>query len=257
VNQYRKTSADMWRAGQATLSVDTADQRAAWKNAWDRAVVLRFDARPFNGAMRGQFQARSLPACVPPWPVTVVEIGNIAVLVERNGRDIAAGLFATHAGHLCGPLGNVVAALNDSGEASGFRYGVNGRVVTGPDDADAVCSDLFSGLFAVSLANCRNTSSAEVRPPVALSKRHAERHGRPLVRYYTLDIEPMRKVLRTEGRMDEIGLERALHLCRGHFKDYREKGLFGRNKGLYWWDATVRGTIAKGIVAKDYRIKSE
>ena len=34
-----------------------------------------------------------------------------------------------------------------------------------------------------------------------------------------------------------------MHICRGHFRDYREgKGLFGKYHKLVWTPATVRGT---------------
>jgi hypothetical protein len=108
----------------------------------------------------------------------------------------------------------------------------------------------------VSFMHCKNVVQRVVAPPPKLSKRHKERHGRPLFSYRVLEIEPMKQVLRTEGRSEEVGLAKALHICRGHFKDYRERGLFGRNKGLYWWDQHVRGSIEAGIAAKDYSVKA-
>lgn len=116
-------------------------------------------------------------------------------------------------------------------------------------------SGLGIGLFAISFMHCKNVVQRSIKPPPKLSKRHRERHGRPLFSYRVLEIEPMKQVFRTEGRSDEVGLARALHICRGHFKDYRERGLFGRNKGLYWWDHHVRGSAAAGVAAKDYSVK--
>jgi hypothetical protein len=112
----------------------------------------------------------------------------------------------------------------------------------------------YASLLATSFMHCKNVVQRTVDPPAKLSKRHRERHGRPLFSYRVLEIEPMKQVLRTEGRVDEVGLVRALHICRGHFKDYREHGLFGRNKGLYWWDQHVRGSVAAGVAAKDYSV---
>lgn len=111
-------------------------------------------------------------------------------------------------------------------------------------------------LLAVSLAHCKNVRLEEQQSP-RHERRQTERAGKPpLTKFYTLEIDPMRTVLRTEGRSGEHGLQKALHICRGHFKDYREHGLFGRNKGLYWWDAHVRGTAERGTVVKDYAIKT-
>jgi hypothetical protein len=111
-------------------------------------------------------------------------------------------------------------------------------------------------LLTISFMHCKNVVQRVVAPPPKLSKRHKERHGRPLFSYRVLEIEPMKQVLRTEGRSEEVGLAKALHICRGHFKDYRERGLFGRNKGLYWWDQHARGSIEAGVVGKDYSVKA-
>ena len=109
-------------------------------------------------------------------------------------------------------------------------------------------------LLALSFCHCKNVRTAEVTPPPKLSKAHERRHKKPLVRYHTLEIDPMREILRREGGSDKVGLQQALHICRGHFKDYRESGLFGRNKGLYWWDQHLRGQAQEGTVLKDYRV---
>ena len=82
--------------------------------------------------------------------------------------------------------------------------------------------------------------------PLLLSRAHYRHHGRPLLRYYTLVIKPMQQVLRQVGRSDEVGPPKALHICRGHFKDYRRSGLFGKHQGLYWFDMHVRGTAERG-----------
>jgi len=133
----------------------------------------------------------------------------------------------------------------------GWSFGPNMTV-----DEEATSWIVCVAFTTVSFMHCKNVVQRVVAPPPKLSKRHKERHGRPLFSYRVLEIEPMKQVLRTEGRSEEIGLAKALHICRGHFKDYREHGLFGRNKGLYWWDQHVRGSIEAGIAAKDYSVKA-
>jgi hypothetical protein len=120
-------------------------------------------------------------------------------------------------------------------------------------------ADLFTYVahpicLAISFCHCKNTGCHEHRVPPALMKKH-QRRGHPCVdRYYTLDIQPMQRVLREAGAAT-LGLKRALHICRGHFKDYRDGGgLFGRYRGLYWWDMHSRGTAARGTIRKDYAI---
>lgn len=110
-------------------------------------------------------------------------------------------------------------------------------------------------LLGISFMHCKNVKMVQEIPPAALSKKRQKKSGRPLERYHVLDIEPMKAVLRTQGQAGQTGLRNALHICRGHFKDYREHGLFGRNKGIYWWEDRVRGNHTEGVVVKDYAVK--
>lgn len=112
-------------------------------------------------------------------------------------------------------------------------------------------------LLALSFMHCKNVTIQRDSQSPTLAKAYQKKHGKPLSRYYTLDIEPMKKVLRTDGNSEKTGLKQALHICRGHFKNFSKgKGLFGKYKGLYWWDSMVRGSVSEGIVDKDYAVKS-
>ena len=114
----------------------------------------------------------------------------------------------------------------------------------------------YPALLATSFLHCRNVSTEEHVPAAKLNKAYRRRHGLPLVRYKTLTIEPMKQVLRKQGQIESQGLSKALHICRGHFKDYRASaGLFGKHKGLFWWDMQARGAPDLGAVVKDYAIK--
>lgn len=78
------------------------------------------------------------------------------------------------------------------------------------------------------------------------------------LRFNTINIEPMRSVLRREGRSEESGLRRALHICRGHFATYTEdKPRFGRpgEHGSFWIPQHVRGSVERGVVVSDYNVK--
>lgn len=122
---------------------------------------------------------------------------------------------------------------------------------------DLSCFVLDPCLLAISLMHCKNVTLEPHEPPPAVDKAHQRRQGRPLVRYHTLMIEPMKRVLRSEGQMEKTGLKNALHICRAHFKDFREGGgLFGRHKGLYFWASQVRGSLEAGVVDKDYAVNA-
>lgn len=113
-------------------------------------------------------------------------------------------------------------------------------------------------LFAFSLLHCKNVDRVEHRPAEKMSNRHRKRTGRPLTRYWTLDVGAMRRVLETDGDVQRSGLRHALHICRGHFKTYTpDAPLFGQHVGTYWWPAVARGDKTAGEVVKDYRVRVE
>jgi len=113
----------------------------------------------------------------------------------------------------------------------------------------------FNVLFSLSLLHCKNVSKDYHVPSSKIQKSREKRNKPPLVKYYTLDIKPMTKILKKEGQIEKLGIKHALHVCRGHFKDYSNgHGLFGKFKGLYWWDNHIRGDISQGLIIKDYNV---
>jgi hypothetical protein len=116
---------------------------------------------------------------------------------------------------------------------------------------------LFPALLAISLMHCKNVELVEREPDAKAARIYQQKTKRTLTRYETLVIEPMRKVLKSAGaESDSVGLKRALHTVRGHMKDYRQRGLFGRSshRGMYFWHDNVRGELDSGVVVKDYRV---
>lgn len=114
---------------------------------------------------------------------------------------------------------------------------------------------LLPFFLALSFMHCKNVTIVDIKPPEKLNKKRQKRNKPPLITYKTLNIEPMKTILKKEGNIKHNGLKKALHICRGHFKDYSQgKGLFGKYQGLYWWDMHTRGDIKEGIVAKDYNV---
>ncbi len=109
-------------------------------------------------------------------------------------------------------------------------------------------------LFAICFAHCKGATIEEHQPSRQV-RRAAERAGKPIFSFHTIDIEPSKQVLRTEGHINENGIAKALHICRGHFAHYTaEKPLFGKYTGTFYRPMHVRGKLESGIVAKDYRV---
>lgn len=114
---------------------------------------------------------------------------------------------------------------------------------------------MFPALLAMSFMHCKNVDLVAVEPDVKVNRERWKAGLHPFVRYHTLDIEPMRRVLKTEGNIEADGIKKALHICRGHFATYTdERPLFGKVSGTFWVPAHVRGTSERGVVIKDYRV---
>lgn len=115
-------------------------------------------------------------------------------------------------------------------------------------------SNILVALSAIAFIHCKNVIVKSNDYDAHLQRARIKRNKRPLLKYHTLEIRPMVKILREVGHSDTEGLKRALHICRGHFKEFTDKGLFGKYHGLYWWDAQVRGNETAGISLKDYKV---
>lgn len=114
-------------------------------------------------------------------------------------------------------------------------------------------TNVFPMLLAISFLHCKNVEIIPHKPDE--EKQQRRNRGSSRIKYKVLQIEPMKKILREEGRSEETGLRNALHICRGHFKDFSKgKGLFGKYKDMFWWDSQVRGNAERGAVIKDYNV---
>lgn len=105
--------------------------------------------------------------------------------------------------------------------------------------------------------NCKNVALKQVSEP-KLERAFRRKYGVDMIRLHTIDIEPMKKVIRTEGG-EKTDIKQALHICRGHFKDFRERGLFGKEnlKGLFWVDSHARGSRENGgEINSDYAVNA-
>lgn len=120
--------------------------------------------------------------------------------------------------------------------------------------AGAATEELFIAFLATSFLHCKNVSvERHDSPSTPRHKKNRTPHITPS-EYHILDIRPMKQILRSEGQIETQGMKQALHICRGHFKDFRERGLFGKHNGIYWWDQQVRGSAGIGTIHKDYQI---
>jgi hypothetical protein len=110
----------------------------------------------------------------------------------------------------------------------------------------------------LNLMACKNVVGERQVIPQKLQQARARRGKLPLVerRVLTVTLPGVRRATRTPTPDDlkrEPGAPQPLQTIPGSYRDYRENGLFGRYKGIYWFPAHVRGTIEAGTLSKSYK----
>lgn len=123
-------------------------------------------------------------------------------------------------------------------------------------------TDLHAPIFqaavlglAVSFMHCRNVELQKIERPEKVNRKRAKAGKTPLYTYSVIDIQPVKKILKDATNNHLTGIKQRLHICRGHFKTYINKGLFGKYPGTFWWPDQLRGDKALGVSAHDYSVK--
>lgn len=122
------------------------------------------------------------------------------------------------------------------------------------------CARFLSyGGMVLNLIGCKNVAGEDWVIPDALKRARQRRNKPPLTTYKTLVITLPKTgktiPLNTHAAVKEASESRALHAVAGHYADYREKGLFGRYKGIFWIPAHIRGAEDSGQIVKTYQAK--
>lgn len=186
------------------------------------------------------------------------EINNKAILDRIAARGhiakwiVYCSPWAAIGGHGAGKplwLGNRISLIvGPSGELLEMSWYENGQ-----DLNDMV----FVGCLGLSFMHCKNVSMGKMDVASLISRRDACYFpSAPRLKYHVLQIGAMRQILRHQGREGEVGLAKALHICRGHFAHYEaERPLFGKYVGTFWRPDHVRGSESRGAVVKDYEAR--
>ena len=119
--------------------------------------------------------------------------------------------------------------------------------------------DLCNLHVLLTMLNTRNVVTKLVVPPERLNRARIKRKQEPLDKYYILEVVKGIPKTKYQGEVPwdyRPSAERALHMCRGHFKTYTEEApLFGRHTGTFWWQPSIRGNAENGTIMKDYTVK--
>lgn len=164
------------------------------------------------------------------------------------------------------PYPRVVYFARGDGSLSAGGGGQHGGFVVLADKATAsiprwqeyTMSVTVQMLLAICFMHCKNVKRVD-NLPSSKTVRRLVNAGQPIVRFTTLVIDSMKEVLRTEGHVVDVGLAKALHLCRGHFRHYTaERPLFGKKgmPALVFVQQHLRGTWERGAVAKWYVVNA-
>lgn len=140
------------------------------------------------------------------------------------------------------PIAGILCATNSIGE---------GRALYGTHENDrrlTLEGGTLPAFVAFAFAHCRNV---DVQPDAKASARRP-RLGHGKVIYREIDVLQSSRSGGDNSVTVDSEVNTAFHICRGHFKDFREKGLFGKNHGIYWWDMHARGSKKAGEIRKTY-----
>jgi len=247
--------------------------RGTDKRQWDLERDFPCAAPPWPQALfewrrRTSSGTRAAAAC--HWRTGLAADADMQAFVSRTIGDdllewpdahwlIFASFYvadATHAVQALPLRAWLPVARDGSPGAMALEYATRAADALGEEQVREEVTRLMAvPMLAVTFAHCRNVTERAAPVPAKL-RRARERAGRPILDYRVLDIEPMWGALKDaactpDGRVRH---KQALHICRGHFKDYRESGLFGKHRGLFWWEQNMRGSADSGRVVKDYEV---
>lgn len=176
---------------------------------------------------------------------SVNKASELFPVLNESGWVLNVATFSQLSGELAGPNASVWFEVTRDGGISG--RGCKVEPWDEPDiseqDKRNIITTLYPAFLSISFLHCKNVAVQTEHMSKPLAKKWHNRYNLWPTPYKTLVIEPMKAILRKDGKSEETGLHRAIHICRGHFKDYREgNGLFGKYHVMVWQPSLVRGT---------------
>lgn len=218
--------------------------------------------------------------------VTTEQYGRIFKKHEWIGQEhwlCAASVFTRQKGEdvknvIIGPTHVFTYGVTKLGRLTG-KPGINTFGVTAEEkeleswSADRSQGIFFCALLALSFIHCKGVTFrredagrerlsklevAQLRRRLKRGEIESYEKHRPTLAFRTLEIEPLKRILREAGAETEgVGLKKALHIVRGHFKTYTEqRPLLGRHVGTFFFDSHIRGDRESGTVQKQYSVNA-
>ena len=120
---------------------------------------------------------------------------------------------------------------------------------------------LKNGVFVISMAlkflRCRNASTQYIYTTRTDKFNRVSKERRELFRYKVLKVmvPKNRKVYVYADKVPKMSMM-PVHLTLGHEKTYtKERPLFGKYDGKWWWQDFLRGDPKNGFITKDYHVE--
>jgi hypothetical protein len=126
---------------------------------------------------------------------------------------------------------------------------------------DSLIQTIFGIMkFAITLMHCKNAKYEEKSTSDGMTprqiKKQTQHFGFAPIKYNVVTISPIAKTKNPRDNSISMSSEKSFHIYRGHFKDFTKgNGLFGKYKGVFWWDSAARGNSSHGININDYEVK--
>lgn len=223
----------------------------------DAVVVLIDNVRDYvdSDYSKMRNELKDLPNVVPPWPNVIFEYkinsnysfavwqiaerdsdlntwdcSQITFLGSANLGPVSVGLIH----YTVGPDNR----FTGWGEAFALSY-LDDNL---QEQATLLLQDGFTVTsIAQCFCHCKNVDTPVVARPPKLAHAQVKRHNIPAINYNVINILPIQHVLKDEAAYTGgTGTIKALSICRGHFKDYTTSGLFGKHKGVYFWNQQLK-----------------
>jgi hypothetical protein len=234
-----------------------------WSEAFARTGVIMSDVEPGEAIEKVAMAMKIID------PTHTKMASDIEMIREKAAFAIEFGMVALLVGKQYADRHRIVHInrgslfLGADGVPLRSPFGQVDPTIFKKDDAGAAKHFFWSAMFPTVLTlgfmHCKNVAVAPVEPDRDLNRERKKAGLKPFLRYHTINIEPMKKVLRTEGQVEVNGLKKALHIVRGHFTHYsEERPLFGRPglHGTFWVPSHARGSLDQGVVISDYNVKA-
>lgn len=205
----------------------------------------------------------ALPSVKPPWKQF-----SLCALVGGNPEIWSCLDQGTHIGlqrmgkH--GPISTAMFHLQENGaildgnfdgvdilgmerEINKLPFATGSRLSADKDD---VAEECMHALQAIAFFHVKGARIEDAKPYALGIQSGSSR--RILYDHKVLVVDQIENALRQHRNALAGGAR--LHLVRGHFKDYREKGVGGNlgARGIYWWQPHIRGDKSLGMVDKEY-----